>query len=269
MAAPTQRATGAGDATNRLFENINLPNPDDFGVGQSDTDRHDDRLSTFWSEMNFGAKFTEFQQRVGLCCPLFAPILKRMKLQKSSLDDVSFIENFFDDHLTDCWKLCSLKEKCARFSETNLTLHGEIEHKTREHARIVTDLTVRIRNYESERFSMAKYRSLPQMDDDVVAKGEDVCCVICKTYRPQKDVILSCGHQGIMCKKCIYRLFSSPPSDLRCPLCRTDLLCALKIRVSTVFTKKKDNATQTGSGEVIVEKKDKSTQIGRGEIIIA
>ena len=160
----------------------------------------------------------------------FSLLLKRLNRKRIDEDDMELIEYIFDQYVENSWDISKYTEAILYWKEKIATLTEQIDKLKLEKARILTDLTLRFNEMQSfTQNIMNEYRRLPNMSYDDAAEEDDPTCCICKINKSQIDIILSCGHKGILCATCIYMLFGKPTSELKCPLCRKYLFCALRV----------------------------------------
>ena len=214
----------------------------------ADSDDSDVPQDIFERTLSIGTRFTEYQYRMTSVISRFQPLLYKLtKANNMNKDDIQFVGSIFDAYIKENWNMAKMREENSDIIQVHEDIQDKLIKQTTEHAEIVSRLTLRIDSLSEqiEGFKAAtdffsevisEYRSVPELAPDVIATESDVACVICKTNKTKSNLILSCGHKGIMCSTCTYKLFQSTSATLKCPLCRKKLLCALTPINSTLLT---------------------------------
>ena len=146
----------------------------------------------------------------------FSLLLTRLNRKRVDDDDMDLIEYIFDQYVENSWDIVKYRDAIFYWKEKITSLTDQIDKLKLEKARILNDLTLRFSELQNFiHHIMNEYRKLPIMSRDVIAEEDDPACCICKINKSQIDVILSCGHKGILCSTCIYELFFPALKKLR------------------------------------------------------
>ena len=166
----------------------------------------------------------------------FDSILHNMRENKCTSGDVHFINFIFEVYIELEIERCNLMDSHLTALADVQNLQTQLDDIVIQHAGQISAFTTSLSDLDIELISIRKIQASSCsviVEKDIEAENGDVECCVCKTHRPRGDIILSCGHKGILCGTCIITLFKE--GIPRCPLCRKKLLVYTKEIGSTCF----------------------------------